>query len=817
MRPARRRLARATSAGILVATLVTALLPALPTLARPSIKVTGHEVHTSVDRQRVVKLPITASHVALTWTGDPEAEVSLAFATQPNEFGEDVPLGDPPDGAEADHVDALPAGPDGATVEGPVIWTGGARFVRITSAQPLKRVTVTAIDAQADKGFVDAPINVASAAVSQPPIISRAGWGADESLRFDSGGNEIWPPNFHPLQKVIVHHTAGRNYDPNPAATVRAIYYMKAVGSDFGDIGYNFLIDEQGRIYEGRYSRPYAPGETPTGEDLAGNVVRGGHARDFNAATVGVSLIGNFQERLPTAAARSALERFIAWKLERHGISPFGQSVYVNPESGLSKLLNNISGHRNVNPTACPGDTYYPTFPQLRQNVANRIATTTGVDNDHTVPGVSSLTALATNPTGSQTITFGLIFNEPIEGLDVDDFSVGGTSNGWDVDSITGTASAYSVTLSAPHPNDGTVELTVTADSVADLAEHVGPPSPVTAQAAYAEDQDSPTAAVYHTPHWTYHRSPDLDYFDITVTFSEPVTGLQREDVQLGGTSHAASPWVIPAIFGSGANYGFSVANSAWRNGTLTVQVPEGAVTDLAGNPVQASNLVSVVLDASKPVVGTPVTRLTSNTTLSGSGLRATVTWPGRDLGPAGIAWYQLARSIDGGAFRTVTTVPGKSAAVVLQPGHTYRFEVRARDRAGNYSAWQAGTTLKPSLIQQGSSAVTFAGPSVYATSSSYSGGSLRFLAAAGSQARLRTTAKSLSFITTRGPNRGAVKIYVDGVFQATIDLYAETSGYRYVAFTKSWTSVGTHTIRVVAVGTPGRPRVAVDAFGVIR
>ena len=74
--------------------------------------------------------------------------------------------------------------------------------------------------------------------MAQPSVISRAGWGADEALRFDASGNELWPPEFHPTQKLIVHHTAGQNGDPNPAATIRAIYYYHAVTRGWGDIGY---------------------------------------------------------------------------------------------------------------------------------------------------------------------------------------------------------------------------------------------------------------------------------------------------------------------------------------------------------------------------------------------------------------------------------------------------------------------------------------------------------------------------------------------------------------------------------------------------
>jgi hypothetical protein len=654
--------------------------------------------------------------------------------------------------------------------------------------------------------------------VNEPDIYSRAQWGADESLRFDSGGHEIWPPEFSPMQKAIVHHTAGRNNDPNPAATVRAIYYLKTVGSDFGDIGYNFLIDEQGRIYEGRHSREYEPGEEHLAEDLAGNVVRGGHARNFNDATVGIALLGNFQSRQPTNAARNALEKLLAWKLERHGLDPLGASTYTNPILGHTKFLNNISGHRNVNPTACPGDAFYPRFPGLRHDVADRIDDTTGPNHDDTAPRVDSLTAFATTPTGAHTIPFGLVFREPIEGLAPEDFEVTGTSNGWSVTDITGTASAYTVHVSAnsPHPA-GSVELTLLEDSVTDLAGLSGPPDPITETAEYADDADAPTVLLYQSPHKKYVNNGKLDYIDVTATFSEPVVGFKPNDVSIRGSSHAADPWKIETIFGEGASYGFSLLNDSWHDGTLTFRIEDG-IEDMAGNTTQPSNVVTMVFDRQDPSVSAPKAGLRSGTTLDGDDLRVTVSWTGDDHGPAGIDSYDVRRSIDGGDFKPIEgDWPEDSLNRALDPGRTYRFEVRAIDNAGNAGPWKAGPTIRPRLLQQAHDDVIFKGKTVATSSASFSGGSQRYLAAAGAWAKLTTEARSLSFVTTKGPNRGEARIYIDGKLATTVNLNDPDQTYRYVAYTKTWSSVGTHTIRVVAVGTPGHPRVDVDAFGVIR
>lgn len=813
-----RRSARAALVGGLLAALLTSILPSLPALARAPIKVTGKEVHISVDHLRVVPLPMTASHVMLSWHGASDAVVSVAFGMQPNELGEEVPVGVVDEDEAPDDVDLKGRGQAADATSSDVLWTGGARFVRITSSRSLGKVTVTAIDAQADKGLQPFTANVAAAAVDQPNILPRQAWGANESYRFDGGGHETWPAEFSPMQKAVVHHTAGRNNDPNPAATIRAIYWAKAITRGFGDIGYNFLIDEAGHIYEGRHSRDYADGEPVTGEDLAGNVVRGGHAKNFNDGTVGIVLLGNFQHRQPTLAARNALERLLAWKLERHGLNPLGQSVYRNPVLGNTKTLYNISGHRNVNATACPGDTFYPTFPQLRQRVANRINGTTGSGNDNDPPTVDSLVSMATDPTGGETIDFGLLFDEPVEGLEASDFDVSGSSHGWGVTDIRGGPEGYTVEVSADHPDNGTVQLELAAGAVTDLAGLAGPANPVSADATFGEDTDAPTVVLYHEPHRKYVRDPKLNYFNVTATFSEPVVGFEAENVQLGGTSHDKRPWDVPMMFGSGANYGFGVINKTWQSGTLTIQVPAGTVTDLAGNPVEASNVITVYLDVGKPVVTAPKTSLRTDTTLTANGMRALITWTGTDVGPSGIASYDVARSIDGNPFHIVATgltTPALSWGV--RPGHTYRFEVRAHDKAGNVGGWKAGASFRPSLYQQNSALVSFAGPSTPASHSFFSAGSERHLTTAGASAVFETRARALSFVTTTGPDRGEVRIYVDGVYQETIDLGAATTTYRVVVFRKTWSTIGTHRIRVVAVGTPGRERVDVDAFGVIR
>jgi uncharacterized protein with LGFP repeats len=197
-----------------------------------------------------------------------------------------------------------------------------------------------------------------------------------------------WAPQFYPTKKLIVHHTDTSNDYVDQAgaeAQIRSIYYYHSVTQGWGDIGYNFLIDKFGTIYEGRYSRDYA-GASPSGDDASGNGVTGAHTGGWNSGTVGVALLGTLTTQDATPAARDALERLLAWEASRNGIDPRGTDTFVNPVSGATITTPNIAGHRDYAATACPGDTFYPTLPALRTAVAARISGTPAPPADTQAP-----------------------------------------------------------------------------------------------------------------------------------------------------------------------------------------------------------------------------------------------------------------------------------------------------------------------------------------------------------------------------------------------------------------------------------------------
>jgi hypothetical protein len=334
-----------------------------------------------IRHERTFHLRRPATHVALHWDGHRAARLEAAFARRHGRFG----------AWQRVRLDEVGLARPGDETYGAIMVARRARFVRVRSDVALPRVRVLALGDVGELSGADrserraasapagaAPLAATTAAVPQPAVIPRSGWGADESLRFDSSGSETWPPAFYPVQKLIVHHTATQNNDPDPAATIRSIYYYHAITQGWGDIGYNFLIDEAGNIYEGRYSRPYAPGESPTGQDLNGNGVTGAHAQGYNSGTVGIALLGTLTNQDATPAARDALERLLAWEADEHGIDPQGSALYTNPVSGAQATFPNIAGHRDVGATECPGGAFYATLPAIRTDVAARIASANG-------------------------------------------------------------------------------------------------------------------------------------------------------------------------------------------------------------------------------------------------------------------------------------------------------------------------------------------------------------------------------------------------------------------------------------------------------
>jgi hypothetical protein len=197
-----------------------------------------------------------------------------------------------------------------------------------------------------------------------PPIVTRAQWGANEALRKPG---QVYDST---IQKLIVHHTASPNSITDYAGLCRGILGYETSGV-YIDIAYNWMIDPVGRIYEGRWAQNYPAGVPHTGEKNLANV-RGAHALNHNARTIGVALLGTYDTVTPPPAMVNALVTLLAWKCARWGVDPLGHGLYTAGDGTVQDLAN-ICGHRDTYATDCPGQRTEPMLPAIRAQVASRL------------------------------------------------------------------------------------------------------------------------------------------------------------------------------------------------------------------------------------------------------------------------------------------------------------------------------------------------------------------------------------------------------------------------------------------------------------
>ena len=188
---------------------------------------------------------------------------------------------------------------------------------------------------------------------AKPSVISRNIWCTSADCNYTG-------VSYYPVKQLIVHHTVSGNNGPyyDYAEAMRAIWYYHTYTNGWGDIGYNYLIDTNGVIYEGH---------------LGGDNVVGTHSAAANRGSMAVSLIGNFVSLKPSDPMLNSLINLLAWKADQQGINVFDASdALPDVDWGLPNLM----GHRDVyggTNTQCPGDEAYKLLPWLRQQVANKI------------------------------------------------------------------------------------------------------------------------------------------------------------------------------------------------------------------------------------------------------------------------------------------------------------------------------------------------------------------------------------------------------------------------------------------------------------
>lgn len=248
---------------------------------------------------------------------------------------------------------AVPAGLSASLVDGGTSSADGG----LPAPGPLAAAPMTAGSPNATPGSAAAA--AVSTSVSMPTIITRAQWGADESLR------PCTPNTLSGFKAAVVHHTVNSNsYTSTQAASLmRGIYAYHTQSLGWCDIGYNFVVDRFGRTYEGRKG------------GITG-FIQGAQAGGFNAETFGVSVIGDYSSIPFGAATFEAVTRVIAWQAAKSNFDP-ASSVTLTSEGstryqpGVKVVKPRVIGHRDTSLTECPGNTAYPQVASIRSRAAS--------------------------------------------------------------------------------------------------------------------------------------------------------------------------------------------------------------------------------------------------------------------------------------------------------------------------------------------------------------------------------------------------------------------------------------------------------------
>ena len=173
--------------------------------------------------------------------------------------------------------------------------------------------------------------------------------------------------------KIIVHHTGTPNDITDYAGLARGIF-TNELNNGYIDIAYNWLIDPQRPHLRGSVGAELSARRACTPASATARTCMGAHALHFNPNTIGIGLMGDYSSVAPSAAMIAALITLMTWKCARWGIDPLGAVPYVNSQGARSSGLANICGHRDTYATACPGSTVEAMLPNLRVQVASRVA-----------------------------------------------------------------------------------------------------------------------------------------------------------------------------------------------------------------------------------------------------------------------------------------------------------------------------------------------------------------------------------------------------------------------------------------------------------
>lgn len=319
-----------------------------PLLAAPAARASGSEPRPVEVSQRTVELS-SRSAERTAHSATPFAMVGLRWrGPAPDVMAVRVPGGE---------WTPLEPAPDAAASQ--PLWSGRTREVAVRATRggaPATGVAVVLVDPGHSPCDAAPPVSRDGGY----PVVSRAGWGADESMRC------MEPEYDDEVRAVALHHTAGTNDYPasDSPAIIRGIYAYHAQTLGWCDIGYHALVDRFGTVFEGRAGGLERP-------------VIGAHSGGFNRRTSSIAMMGSYTGHQAGQAQRDALSGYLGWKLGVHGLDPTGAATLTSAGGGTSRhpegtevRLQVLFGHRDVGRTECPGEDGYALLPGLRSAAA---------------------------------------------------------------------------------------------------------------------------------------------------------------------------------------------------------------------------------------------------------------------------------------------------------------------------------------------------------------------------------------------------------------------------------------------------------------
>ncbi|MDQ3675314.1 MAG: N-acetylmuramoyl-L-alanine amidase [Actinomycetota bacterium] len=310
-------------------------------------------------RSGVIRAPKRFDLVGLKWSGPEHPHVQIRVRDAAGEWSPWTAMGDQHAGGQGTEP----------------VWAGGAdalqlrmdraprglraHFVNATGTATAADRARTALHGARASALGDVRAESTRSRAAAPAIVPRAAWGADQCPPRTT-------PGYGEIQAGFVHHTVSANaYGPEDGpAMVLAICRYHRNSNGWNDIGYNFLVDRYGRVYEGRSGGVDRP-------------VIGAQTQGYNSVSTGVANIGTFTSVAQTPQAIRATAQLLAWKLSLHGV-PVSGRVTVTSGGGASNRFpagmpvgfERIAGHRDANATECPGGALYGQLGEIRAQAA---------------------------------------------------------------------------------------------------------------------------------------------------------------------------------------------------------------------------------------------------------------------------------------------------------------------------------------------------------------------------------------------------------------------------------------------------------------